>query len=56
MSELDDYPDIDCELPESAEIGDTWICPGCARKFYYIHVTLQPENIVQEAWFTNELR
>jgi hypothetical protein len=52
----DEYPDISCEPPEVAEVGDSWICPDCARKFHYILVTLQPENVVTEAWFTDELR
>lgn len=52
----DEYPDISCEPPEVAEVGDSWICPDCARKFHYILVTLQPEEVVTEAWFTDELR
>jgi hypothetical protein len=53
---MDDYPDISCEPPAEAEVGDEWICPHCARKFYYILITLKPEEVVTEAWFTNELR
>lgn len=46
--------DIECDPPYNGEVGDSWICPKCARKFHYILITLGPEDIEAEAWFTNE--
>jgi len=54
--EPDDYPEIPCEPPNNADIGDSWICPKCARKFHYIYITLEPEGVEAECWFTNEIR
>jgi hypothetical protein len=53
---MDDYPDISCEPPAVATIGDEWICPKCARKFHYVNMKLMPQEQTVEAWFTNELR
>jgi hypothetical protein len=52
----DDFPVIPCLPPLEAEVGDSWICPDCARKFHYLVITLESENIEANVWFTSELR
>lgn len=54
-----DYPDIDCDPPDGAEVGDVWFCPYCARKFQRIVMSwtdkLDQEHEA-EAWYTSEVR
>ena len=52
--EYDDLPEIPCEPPIPAEIGDVWYCDGCARKFHYVLMTLD-NDVEIEAWFTSEI-
>lgn len=52
---MDDLPDITCNPPIPAEVGDQWICPECARKFTYIIITLEDWGFQSEAWFTREI-
>lgn len=47
--------DIACEPPLPAEVGDEWICPDCARKYYYVLMVLEDQGIEAEAWFTSEI-
>ena len=50
-----DYPDIDCDPPDQAEVGQIWYCPGCARKFNYSLFELEDTGEVYYAWFTMEI-
>jgi hypothetical protein len=47
--------DLECEPPIPAQIGDTWICPGCAIKWFYVLYNIPEENISIEAWMTTEI-
>lgn len=51
----DELPDIPCEPPLPAEIGDVWFCPECARKFYYVMFSLDDGHTEVEAWYTSEI-
>lgn len=48
---MEDFP---CDPPDEAQVGDAWVCPGCARKFYYILITFE-DLPVAEAWYTDEI-
>jgi hypothetical protein len=52
---MDEYPELDCNFPTGAEIGDTWICPECARKFHYVLITVEDTGCAYEAWYTDEI-
>lgn len=53
---MQDFPDIDCLPPPVGSPGDVWYCPGCARKFYYVLITIEDNNAQVEAWYTDEVR
>jgi hypothetical protein len=45
---------LPCETPLIGEVGDVWYCPECARKYYYILITVD-DIPAAEAWVTNEI-
>lgn len=51
----DDLPDIPCDPPLPAEVGDQWFCPECARKFHYVLIQLEDRDVEIKAWFTSEI-
>lgn len=46
--------ELPCEFPEEGEVGDVWYCPACARKFYYVMITVDDKPVAW-AWITNEV-
>lgn len=51
---MEDEVYLPCVPPGSAEVGDVWYCPDCARRFDYV-LFLQDDEIEIEAWFTERI-